>query len=408
MNIAGVIVEYNPFHEGHRYHIKKTKELTGCDAVIAVMSGNFVQRGIPAVIDKWNRTKMALLSGVDLVIELPVLYSLSSAEFFSYGAISLLESLGAVNSICFGSECGDTAVLNSIAQILYEEPTEFNMLLKENLSLGMSYPTARSKALVEFFSTNQINTLENNLESILSSSNNILGIEYCKSLKKLNSTIDTFSIKRSGAAYNSISLDDGFSSASSIRNFLKENSNMDKLKSHLPESVYDLILGLNKSNYTLVFEDMMTPYLKYKSILYKDTMESLPDVSEGIHNRIFKALEKSNSYNEVINSAKTKRYTYTRISRILCQFFVGFEKFNTEKLRRSPCPYGRILGFNNRGIDVLRELKKKSKIPLYTKLPKEKDSLLSLDILSTEVYSLLNKAIASNSDYTISPIMFDI
>lgn len=405
MNITGIVVEYNPFHNGHLYHINKTRELTNCDAIVAIMSGNFAQRGIPTIVDKWTRTKMALMNGVDLVIELPLIYSLSSAEFFAFGAVSLLNNLGAINNLCFGSECGDAEILSFIGKILIEEPVEYKLILKENLDKGLSYPNARSKSLIQFLSIYDNKKLSSyNIEEILSSPNNILGIEYCKSLIKLNSSINPFSIQREGGNYNSMSLDTKFSSATSIRKFIKDTKNLKFLKNHLPLNVYNILSNLQKDGYNFTFEDLLLPYVKYKSILYNNSIEKLPDVSEGIHNRIYKFLPDAKSYDELVSSVKTKRYTYTRISRILCQFFLGFENFDTASLRHNPCPYARILGFTDTGLKVLRAAKPISSIPIYNKLPKDLDEVLALDLLGTKTYSLINGTINSNSDYLISPI----
>ncbi|WML35125.1 nucleotidyltransferase [Clostridium sp. OS1-26] len=407
MSVTGIVVEYNPFHKGHLHHINATKELTGCSYIIAVMSGNFVQRGVPAMIDKWSRAKTALMNGVDLVIELPLIYSLSSAEFFSFGAVSLLNSLGVVDNICFGSECGDSKVLYDIANILSHEPDEYKEILKQKLQLGLAYPSARSKALLDYIGSYDVNFLSNfNIEEILSSSNNILGIEYCKSLIRLQSSIKPFSIQRQGSDYNSTYFESEFSSASSIRKHIKDTRNINGIENYVPKNTYDLLLSLFESNYTFSSEDLMLPYIKYKYMLYKDTIEQLPDVSEGIHNRIYKFLEDAESYEKLINSIKTKRYAYSRISRILCQFFIGFENFNTYELRKRKCPYARILGFNSNGLRLLKNIKKESLIPIYTKIPKDLDDILSLDIQGTRLYSLLNKNINPNSDYLISPIMF--
>jgi predicted nucleotidyltransferase len=405
MNITGVIVEYNPFHNGHLYHIQKTKEKTNCDAVVAIMSGNFVQRGNPAIVDKWNRTKMALMNGIDLVIELPLIYSLSSAEFFASGAVSILNSLGTVKNLCFGSECGDSTVLSFIAKILVEEPLAFKHILKENLDKGLTYPNARSNALIQFLHVFDNKKLSNyNINEILSSSNNILGIEYCKSIIKLNSSIEPYSIQRKGNAYNSTSLDNKFSSATSIRTFIKDNENWESVGNHLPKNVFSLLSNLYNTGYRFTFEDSLLPYIKYKSILYKDSIEKLPDVSEGIHNRIYKFLETSESYSDLIGYVKTKRYTYTRISRILCQFFLGFENFDTNSLRNISCPYARVLGFTDIGLKILKISKHTSSIPIYTKLPKNLNDMLTLDLQGTKAYSLLNKNINPDSDYLISPI----
>ncbi|MBC2578959.1 nucleotidyltransferase [Clostridium sp. DJ247] len=405
MNITGIVVEYNPFHKGHLYHLQKTKELTKCDAIIAVMSGNFAQRGTPAVVDKWNRTKMALTNGVDLVLELPLIYSMSSAEFFSYGAVSLLNGLGVVNNICFGSEYGNVDILNYIAKILTEEPYEFKELLKNKLNIGLSYPDARAQSLQEFIlNYNSHNIFNLNLEEILYSSNNILGIEYCKSLLRLQSKIIPFSVKRKGASFSSVSLDHEFSSATSIREHIKLNNDLNGLKNYLPENVYSLLISLKDRGYTFTFENSMLPYIKYKYTMYKDMIKNLPDVSEGIENRIYKFLYETEDLNSLISLIKTKRYTYTRINRILCQFFIGFENFNTYELRKNPCPYARVLGFNNKGIEILKLIKHNSSIPVYSKLPKDQNAILSLDILGTKVYSLLNRSVHPNSDYLISPI----
>lgn len=406
MNITGIIVEYNPFHNGHLHHIEKSKSLTNCDAIVAIMSGNFVQRGLPAIVDKWTRTKMALMNGIDLVIELPLIYSLSSAEFFASGAISLLNNLGTVNNLCFGSECGDIETLLYISKILSEEPENFKIFLKDELNKGFSYPLARSKALLKFLKVSSSeSSCFKNIEEILNSPNNILGLEYCKKLIKLNSNILPFTINREGGHYNSTVFNEQFSSASSIRKYIKENTNIDILKKYIPENVYTLLLNLNENNYHFTFEDEMISYIKYKYTLYKNSITKLPDVSEGIENRIFKVLENTKNFNDLILHSKTKRYTYTRINRILCQFFLGLENWDTATLRKDPCPYARILGFNSTGSKLLKALKETSTIPIYTKLPKDPIPTLSLDIHGTKVYSLLNKSINPNADYLTSPII---
>lgn len=408
MNITGIVVEYNPFHQGHSYHIKKSKALTNSDFVVAVMSGNFVQRGAPALIDKWSRTKMALMNGVDLVLELPLIYSLSSAEFFAYGSISLLNSLGITKNICFGSECGNINLLFYIAKILSEEPIKFRNFLRENLKKGFSYPHARNNALLQFIENfNKLDFSYEAIESALNSPNNILGIEYCKSLIKLNSNISPYTIKREGGTYKSTTLNEIFSSASSIRKYIKNNANIEGLINHIPKNIYELLLNLNKQNYHFTFENEMLPYLKYKYTLYKNSIEKLPDVSEGIHNRIYRALDISQNFDELLYLCKTKRYTYTRISRILCQFFIGFENWDILNLRKISCPYARVLGFNSSGSKILRKAKQNTSIPIYTKLPKQLSNTLQLDVQGTKVYSLINNSIRYNEDYLTGPIIMN-
>lgn len=173
MNITGIITEYNPFHNGHKLHLDESKKITGCDGTICVMSGNFTQRGLPSIIDKWNRTKMALENGVDLIIELPTVFAVSSAEFFSYGAVATLNATGVVNNLCFGSELGDAEELNAVAKILTNESKNFKIFLKAEMKNGVSFPKAREIALQQILG-------KSNLDTIISSPNNILGIEYCK------------------------------------------------------------------------------------------------------------------------------------------------------------------------------------------------------------------------------------
>lgn len=405
MNITGIIVEYNPFHNGHIYHIKNTRKLSNCQGIIAVLSGNFVQRGIPSIIDKWNKTKIALLNGVDLVIELPVLYSISSAEFFSYGAISLLDSLGVVNSICFGSECDDINTLNLIAETILEEPVQLKSYLKNELEHGKSYAAARSSSIISFLKEKYGYNLPCGLKSALSSSNNILAIEYIKSLKKLRSKIKILPLKRQGGNYNSTEIYNNFSSSSAIRKYLKSSDKIEKIRKNVPYDTYNYICKLKKNNYNFSIEDKMIPYLKYKCFFNKKSLLNIPDVSEGIENKIFKSVENNSTYDCIIKSSKSKRYAYTRISRILCQFFLGFDNFNTFNMRKQKCPYARVLGFNKNGMKILKEMKYKTSIPIYIKLPKKLNDVLRMDLLSTRAYSLLNDYIKYDSDYKKSPII---
>lgn len=405
MNVSGIIVEYNPLHNGHLYHINKTKELTNCDALICVMSGNFAQRGIPSSIDKWTKTKMALQNGVDLVIEIPAIYSVSSAEFFSFGSVSLLNSLGIVDNICFGSEHGNINDIYNISNILYQEPTDFKLLLKTYLSKGIAYPKARANALYDYLINSKIDLSNLLLDDFLNSSNNILGIEYCKSLIKLNSSITPYTLKREGASYSSNVLHSEFSSATAIRKFVKEKGCLTDLEGHVPNSVLAEILNLYSKNYEFTFEDFMFSYIKHKSLTSKNSLVNLPDVSEGLDNRIIKALQNNLSYSSVLDDIKSKRYTYTRIARILCQYFIGFDNFDTNRLRSMPCPYARVLGFNSKGKSILKSIKSNSSIPLYTNISKVSNETLELDIQATKAYSILNSSIAPNSDYLISPII---
>ena len=403
MNITAIIAEYNPLHLGHKYHISKAREETSADGLICVISGNFVQRGMPAIIDKWERAKMALENGIDLVIELPTLYALSSAEFFSFGAISLLNSLGIVNNISFGSECGDINTLLKIAEVLIDEPLKYKVILKDYLDKGLSYPVARSKALQDYFINFDEKFITNDLTNILNSSNNILGIEYCKSLLSLNSTIKPYTLIREGGTYNSLTLDNCYSSATSIRNHMKQDKSFQTLSQHVTPLVFNRLNQMKDANYNFTYEDSIIPFIKHKHFTTKNTLELLPDATEGLHNKISKGLLNSETFYDLVYFAKSKRYTYSRISRILCQYFIGFDNYPTKILRKSPCPYARILGLNKIGASMLKVAKKTSTIPLYTKIPASLNEVLELDIQSTKAYSLINKNIKPQDDYLISP-----
>ena len=405
LKTSAIICEYNPLHNGHMYQIEITKKLTQCEGLIAIMSGNYVQRGEPAIIDKWQRTKIALNSGIDLVIELPTAYALSSAEYFSHGAVSILNKLNIVDSLCFGSECGDVKPLMKIAEILCSEPAAYKTFLRDYLNLGLTFPLARSKALQKYFSKVSYKD-DYNYYDILLTSNNILGIEYCKSLLRNNSNIVPYTITRLGSGYNDDSLGAGFSSATAIRKFLKDNNSLEEIKEKLPKSSFDIIMQLRNNNYDFTYADSMFNYIKYKS--QTDTSQSLKklqDAGEGLYNRIYKFIDTSNSMKDLINNIKTKRYTYTRIGRLLTQYFIGFEKFSETITPDQSCDYIRVLGFNKTGADILNSIKRNSSLEIITKVPRKiVNPMLELDIISTKTYSIINKNIRSNEDYLTSPI----
>lgn len=405
MKVTGIIAEYNPFHNGHKYHIENTKKITDAEGIVCIMSGNFVQRGLPSIIDKWTRTEMALLNGADLVIELPCIYSLSSAEFFSMGAISLLDNIGVVDSISFGSEAGDISMLLKIAQILSFESEDYKKFLRSNLNNGNTYPRAVSNTISKLLNVeNEFQVAD--LENIINNPNNILGIEYLKAIIRSESNIKPFTIKRKGAAYNSDMLENEFSSATSIRNYINSSQKIDLLKNQLPQSVFEHISNLYMKNYDFANENKMLRFLKYKLLTHPSSIQRLPDISEGLHNKIIRAAENNiNDYDSFIKIIKSKRYTYSRISRLLCQLFIGFDQYDTKTMRQMKCPYARILGFNNTGRAILKSAKKNSSIPLITKIPRENDEILGLDLKSTAAYSLLNSNIKPKDDYYISPIM---
>jgi predicted nucleotidyltransferase len=294
-------------------------------------------------------------------------------------------------------------ILLKIAEVLIDEPLKYKVILKDYLDKGLSYPVARSKALQGYLINSDEKFITNDLTNILNSSNNILGIEYCKSLLSLNSTIKPYTLIREGGTYNSLTLDNCYSSATSIRKHMKEDKGFQTLSQHVSPSVFNRLSQMKDANYNFTYEDSIIPFIKHKHFTSKNTLELLPDATEGLHNKISKGLLSSENFYDLVCFAKSKRYTYSRISRILCQYFIGFDNYPTKILRKSPSPYARILGLNKVGASMLKVAKKTSTIPLYTKLPASLNEVLELDIQSTKAYSLINKNIKPQDDYLISP-----
>lgn len=403
MNISAIISEYNPFHNGHKYHIEKTKKLTNCDGLVIVLSGNFVQRGVPALLNKFKRTKLILENGADLVIELPSIYALSSAEFFAGGAISLLNGLNCINSLSFGSEEGTLDMLNLISDILINEPVLYKDELKNFSKKGLSFPKARELSLNNYL-TKILGKNEIYIEEIVSKSNNILSIEYLKSLKLNKSNITPITVKRQGEDYNSLTFNYKFCSASAIRNSIFKEKNVKNIKDFVPDNVFTTIEN-NINNITMPSD--IFQFIKYKATVDKIPI-SLPDANDGLNNRIMTKIHESTNYDELLNNIQTKRYANTRIFRLLAQYFIGFEQFDVKNLRKAPCPHARILGFNSIGKEILSEIKKNSNIPIITKFPKNNlTPYLELDLKSTAAYSIINKSTPYNDDYLTSPIILD-
>lgn len=416
MKIVGLITEYNPFHNGHLYHLEKSKEVTGCKYTVAVMSGNFLQRGEPALLDKWSRTQMAIDNGIDLVIELPVLYACQSAEYFAFGAISILDSLGVVDSVSFGSECGDLEIICKIADILNREPKEFVTYLKELLSTGITFPEARTKALIKYIK-NEYESKSfspQSLNHVLSSPNNILGIEYIKAIKKLNSSLKPFTIKRMSADYNTKEITGKISSAAAIRKEIFSSDNLINIKKTLPNSSHTILkrfLDSYKSfNCIKNFNDILIYILRTSS---PDSLKEILDIDEGLENRIIKCSNEFNSLFEILDCINTKRYTYTRLQRIFMHLLLGIYETDFLQLHKKQPQYIRVLGFNKNGMEILNSAKKTSKVPIITKFSSYKkikneylNKMIEFDKKATDIYFLgLNKynGNKSNLDFYTSP-----
>ena len=401
--VLGIIAEYNPFHNGHLYHIAKSIEETGAQYVVAVISGNFVQRGNTSIVNKWIKTRMALLNGVDLVIELPTIYSISSAENFAEGAIKIFNSLGIVDTISFGMEAKDIATLNNIANVLYSEPKEYVTILLHELKKGNSYPKARENALMMYL--NDIKRYAN----VMAGSNNILGIEYLKALKKTKSTILPIGIKREKVLYNDKYIVDEFASATAIRKMLMTKQ-LNDISKVMPRSSY-LQLGeeLKKGHYVIDISRLEKEIIYTLRKMSVEEISNLPDVSEGLENSIKNAANSCNTLEELINIVKTKRFTQTRIQRILLYSLLDVTKKKMETSKKIT-PYARVLGFNNKGKELISEMMRLNpKLNVITSVKKYIDTvanknlkeMLETDILATNIYTLGYYADSySNLDYT--------
>lgn len=396
MKTVGIIAEYNPFHNGHLYHIQKAKELTQSQHAIIIMSGNFVQRGAPAILDKFSRTRMALESGADLVIELPVIFASGSAEVFAFGAVSILNALNCIDYLCFGSECGQIKVLQKIAEIFVKEPSEFLDKWKMFLKNGLSYPLARQKAMEDylFLNKNTFNTSKEELNAILSNPNNILGIEYCKALLKLSSSMKPITISRIDAGYHSKELGTHFSSASSIRKHLLESKQIDLLNSQVPETSFRLLKEKWNKTYPIVSNDF-SDLLYYKLHMEKTSgLERFLDVSPSLSNRMLGLLSQYEDFDQFCNLLKSKEMTYTRICRCLIHVLLNLETTSHNSfIKTEEIPYARILGMNKSASKLLSKLKETSRTPLITKLSSQTATLsekgkemIQQDIFASQIY----------------------
>lgn len=380
MKTVGIIAEYNPFHNGHAYHLQKARELCGADFVVVVMSGDFVQRGTPAIINKYVRAEMALQGGADLILELPVRYATGSSEYFATGAISLLESLGVVGAVCFGSERGNVEPIKRIADVLVTESAEYCLALREELKKGRSYPTAREQALIRCHQDAAI-------KDILTHPNNLLGIEYCKALRKLQSSIQPLTIRRLDSNYHDRRLSEKYSSASALR-FALQKDGVHRLKGQIPEMAY-AILSNHLERYDVSDIDDYSQLLRYKLML--ENPESLlhySDITKEMSNRIYTMINGLDTYKDFIKQMKTRNITYTRAARSLLHILLNIPQYALYEHSADNTPYARILGFRKDSENLLGAIKNRGSIPLISKLADRK-SLLSdsaLTLLEEDIW----------------------
>ena len=383
--VLGIIAEYNPFHNGHLLHLEKSKKICDAQYSVCVMSGNFVQRGNTSIVNKWIRAEMALKSGVDLVLELPTVYSISSAENFAEGAIKLLNSLKIVDTISFGSENSDINVLNRISSVLHEEPKQYLEFLNSESKKGLSFPKARENAILLYLN-------DKKYLNILNQPNNTLAIEYLKALKKYKSHISPISVKREKVFYNSNCIVDEYASATAIRNMII-NEQFNDIRKVVPASSYNLLMNEIEEGHLVIDISKFEKEILYAiRRLSADDIKNFPEVTEGLENAIKNASNSCNNLSELINMIKSKRYTHTRIQRILLYILLNITKKDMY-LSRKNIPYARILGYSPQGKELISEI--------YKANPKTYKYMLNKDILATNIYTLAYKNNSTaNLDYT--------
>lgn len=398
---TGITAEYDPLHNGHVYLIEQARAATSCDVIAVAMSGDYVQRGEPAMLDKWTRCGMALDAGADIVVEIPVQFCLGNAAQYAGASVTLLEALGC-SHIAFGSECGDIGLLKSTAEFLVTEKEAIEARISELIRKGISYPAARAQAfrLAQDLSGSEMRPGE---ADVMSNPNDILALEYIRNMK----TAEPLCVKRQGADYYG-SLDDKqmFQSASAIREAVRSGAELESIKGYVPETTYRALKDAVKT-----FNDDWVSLLKYAAMsMSAAAAEDLPSAGEGLGNLIKTSARDNGSWEEIVLGAKSKRYTFTRISRLCMQLILGIRR--SEYSMEAP-GYIRVLGFNDKGRELLAELKKADgALPVVTNINKEASSLsedarkmLELDVYAADVYNMVTGRGKECSDHIMKPVI---
>lgn len=401
MKVAGVITEYNPFHNGHKYQLEQIKRQTSADYIVVVMSGDFVQRGEPAIIDKYERTRMALLSGADLVLELPSVFATASAEFFAGGGVSVLKNTGIVDTLCYGVESVDHELTKLVAGVLKNPPAEYSTSLARLIQGGMSFPAARSRALCEYF-RDTYDSASEKLDTFIASPNNILAIEYEKAL--MDCDITGFPIQRVGEGYHSIDSTSEFSSATAVRGVISTLIDIDKhntitnmqldnswisakFSQLMPSDCADILVNCILGGH-IVFPDDISEMLYYRLLTGKyKGFAQYADCTKELSAKIVKNIYKYESFTQFCNLLKSKNLTYTRISRVLIHILLGIENDDFNICMDNP--YLRILGFKKSSGELMHLLKKRASTPIITKVADAPYELISKDIFAADLYGRL-------------------
>lgn len=410
MQITGIISEYNPFHNGHKYLIKKHRENHPDAHFIAVMSGNFTQRGEIAILNKWQRANLAIAGGIDLVIELPFVFAVRSAEHFAFGGVDLLQKLNCVDNICFGSEYTDKNELIHIAQSFFKP--EFTALFQNYITQGQSYAASVSKALSQITNIN---------ETILKAPNTILGIEYLKAIQKLHATFNIDIIQRVKAQHNDLNYQNNFASGTAIRHCLyKDNINFSELKQVVPPKTFSILKKIYTDNQLPNENNLFLPLLMKLRLCKFTDIQKIYSINEGLEYKLIKASTQTKNNIAFLDNLKSKRYPLTKLQRMLLYILLDLTKQQINCFDKEGVLYARVLAFNDKGKQILRLLKQKSSIPIITKTTSYLDSkkrrqenlttlekMLSIDTYATELYNLCFNPIQSyGEDFTTSPTYF--
>ncbi|AZK47835.1 nucleotidyltransferase [Paenibacillus lentus] len=396
MNVVGLIVEYNPFHNGHAYHLAEAKRLAQAEAVVAVMNGDFLQRGEPAIVSKWARAEMALHAGADLVLELPVAYAVQPAEWFAHGAAALLDATGIVSHLCFGSEAGTLAELQPLAQRLAGESGALKAAIAEELATGASYPAAYAAAAARSMAAPQEGGPDATASAVrtralLEQPNNSLGLHYLIALQRLGSAIAPLTVRREGAGYRDAEPGSAnIASATAIRGLITGGS-LEDAAPYIPPYTADILAREFKAGRGPITWESFAPTLFH--LLLTSSPEDLSkhyEVTEGLENRIKKTLPELKQLNveELLIKLKTKRYTYTKLQRMLLHILLGHDRhaLSSSKLAKGP-GYLRVLAFSSTGRRLLKQMKNCASLPIVTRAAALSDPGLALDIRAAAAYA---------------------
>ncbi|MBO8159446.1 nucleotidyltransferase [Thermosyntropha sp.] len=412
MSVLGVVAEYNPFHNGHLYLLEEAKKKHNFEGIVCAMSGNFLQRGEPALLNKWARARMALEGGADLIIELPFCFAVRSAYYFASGGTQLLAKTGIVTHIGFGSESGDFQKLDTLAEYWLEESSEFKKKLKHYLDKGFNFPAARARALEDVAE-------EKISKDFIKNPNDILGVEYLRNIKEKNLPLNPIVIKRTGSGYHSIKMGK-ISSATAIRHALKNNTYIETIKEALPATSFKILAEETEKGYAPVFEEELGTLILFKlRTMSEEKLSQIYEIKEGLEARFYNAAFKSSDIEELRQNIKTKRYSMTRINRSLLYALLDFTYDKAQLFDEHGPQYIRVLGFSETGQKLLKKIKKTSSLRIINrgsevKQALEKDpnpvlrEMLSLDVKAGNIYSLLYPSTdvrKGGQDFTTSPVI---